>query len=67
MQLTDEQRAVLAHVVEHPNDWYQTAVASFGEEQARQMMEAKVARWKPDSLANKDKPGYKTRVEQKTI
>lgn len=62
MTMTAEQRAVLAHVVLDPDDWLAHAVATFGEERAAQMLQAKVGRWKPSHDEALAKPGYKTRA-----
>jgi hypothetical protein len=62
MELSIEDRAVLAHVVVSVDDWVAHALNTVGEE----AVTAKIARWKPEYLAVKDLPGYKTRVERET-
>ncbi len=46
--MTDQQRAVLAHVVVDPDAWLAHAVERFGEVRAAQMLEAKANRWQAD-------------------
>ncbi len=62
--MTNEQRAVLAHVVIDPDAWLAHAVATFGEEKAAEMLAEKVERWQPDYDAAVALPGYKTRAER---
>lgn len=58
--LSDEDRAVLAHVVTDPDAWAAHAEAAVGQAAVR----AKIARHRPAWLAAKDAPGYKTRAER---
>ena len=62
--LTEHQRAVLAHVVVSPEAWLAHVEAQFGVDQARAMLEAKVARWSDDFAAESAKPDYKTRAQR---
>jgi len=60
MELSTEDRAVLAHVVVDPDVWVAHALATVGEA----AVIAKIERWKPEYLAQKDLPGYKNRKER---
>lgn len=62
--LTDEQRAVLAHVVVDPDAWYAHAVACFGRDVAAKHLSAKTARWKPLYDKACKAGGYKSRSER---
>lgn len=62
--MTDNERAVLAHVVEDPDAWYAQAAAHFGEEKAKQFLAQKVARWAPEYVRERAKLGYKNRVQR---
>ena len=64
MELSKEDREVLAHVVVDPDAWLAHAVETFGEEQATVFLAQKVDRWNPEYLAQKDLPNYKTRIER---
>jgi hypothetical protein len=46
--LTDREHAVLAHVVIDPDAWVEHAGATFTAERAREVLDAKVARWTAD-------------------
>lgn len=62
MQLTDEERAVLAHMVIDPDAWITHALATVGEAAVR----AKIANRRPEYLAARVALGaaYKTRAER---
>jgi hypothetical protein len=64
--LTEEQRTVLNHVVMDADKWIQSAITNSGEEKAQVNLLAKVERWQPIYLAEKEKLGenYKTRAER---
>jgi hypothetical protein len=62
--MTNEQRAVLAHVVIDPDAWEAHAVSTFGPERAARATAEKVARWKPSYDRAKDSPDYKPRAER---
>lgn len=62
--MTDEQRAVLAHVVLDPDAWYAHAVSSFGQEKGREALKAKVARWQASYDRAKTLPDYLPRAER---
>lgn len=65
MEMTAEQRAVLAYMVEDPDEWFShNLAASPDEAEARRRLEAKVSRWKPAYEAAKAKAGYQTRAER---
>jgi len=63
MELTQEDKSVLAHVVIDPDAWVEHALATVGEQAVR----AKIERWKPDYLAKKDLSDYKNRAERDAI
>ena len=60
MELTQEDKAVLAHVVVDPGVWVEHALKTVGESAVL----AKIERWKPDYLTKKDLPDYKNRAER---
>ena len=62
--MTSEQRAVLAHVVIDPDQWYAHAVATFGEEKAARALAEKVTRWSAEYASASTLPGYKTRAQR---
>lgn len=64
--LTDEQRAVLAHIVIDPDAWLAHAVDTFGPDAGERFLAAKVAGATPDYLAARAALGadYRTRAER---
>ena len=60
MELTIEDKAILAHVVIDPDSWVTHAIATVGEE----AVTAKIGRYRDDYLAKKDELGYQTRAEK---
>lgn len=62
MVLTQEQRDVLAHIVENPQQWADHAENKFGLSKATEMLNAKVARWKPDYDSAISAGNYKNRA-----
>ena len=58
MELTQEERAILAHVVLDPDAWVAHALATVGED----AVWAKIERWRRYYEAEKEKPEYKNRV-----
>lgn len=60
MELTNEQRAILAHVVEDPDAWVDHAVKTVGEWAVLK----KIDRWKADYLTKSILPGYQTRAQR---
>ena len=64
MVITEEQRAVMAHVVVDPDAWIDHAVATFGEAMAAVFLENKVARHRAYYEEKSAAPGYKTRAER---
>jgi len=60
VELTLEGKAVLAHVVVDPDAWVEHALKTVGESAVK----AKIERWKPEYLAQKDLPDYKNRAER---
>lgn len=66
LNLSDENRAVLAHIVLDPDAWLAHAAETFGAEVAAEHLAAKVARWTKDYESAKAELGgeYKTRAER---
>lgn len=64
MQLTNEERAILAHVVVDVDAWVAHALSSFGQEAGEVAVRAKIESHRAAYLAAKDLPGYQTRAEQ---
>lgn len=60
MELTAEQRAILAHVLIDVDAWANNAVAKNGEDTVL----AKINRWREDYFAKKDLPNYMNRAER---
>jgi hypothetical protein len=60
MELSTEDRAILAHVVIDPDAWVAHAIETVGE----QAVTAKIEKYRADYLAQKDLAGYKTRAER---
>ena len=60
MELTIEDKAILAHVVSDPDAW----VAHALEHGGGVAVMAKIERWRDDYLSKKDLPGYMTRAER---
>lgn len=60
MNLSIEDKAILAHVVIDPDEWVSHALATVGE----QAVTAKIERYRVDYLTAKDLPGYQTRTER---
>lgn len=62
MELSIEDKAILAHVVIDPDAWVSHAIETIGE----WAVTAKIERWKPEYLKEKERLGkeYKTRAER---
>ena len=60
MELSVEDKAILAHVVIDPDAWVSHALETVGEP----AVTAKIERYRADYLAKKDLPGYQTRAER---
>ena len=60
MELTQEQVDILAHIVVNPDAWVAHALENGGE----QAVTAKIERWRPRYLVQKDLPDYKNRAER---
>jgi len=60
MNLSTEDRAILAHVVVDPDAWVTHALATVGEG----AVTAKIEKYRDDYMAKKDLPGYQTRAER---
>ena len=60
MEITNEDRAILNHVVIDADEWISHALATVGEWAVIE----KINRYRSDYLAQKDKPGYQTRAER---
>jgi len=59
MNLSIEDKAILAHVVIDADAWVKHALETLGE----WAVTAKIERWRPDYLAKKDLPGYQARAK----
>jgi len=59
--LTDEERAILAHVVIDPDAWAAHALVT---DPGGKALAAKIAKYRDDYLTKKDLPEYKTRAER---
>ena len=60
MELSIEDKAILAHVVIDPDAWASHALSTVGEG----AVAAKIEKYRADYLAKKDLPGYQTRAER---
>ena len=60
MELTQKDKAVLAHIVMDPDAWVAHALATVGE----WAVTTKIEKHRADYLAKKDLPGYQTRAER---
>ena len=60
MEISIEDKAILAHVVIDPDEWVAHALATVGE----QAVTAKIEKYRADYLLKKDLPGYQTRAER---
>jgi len=60
MNLSIEDKAILAHVVIDADAWAKHALETVGEWAVR----AKIEKYQADYLAKKDLPGYQTRAER---
>lgn len=60
MELSIEEKAILAHVVIDPDAWEAHALEHGGEP----AVTAKIDRWSADYLAKKDLPDYMNRAER---
>ena len=60
MELSIEDKAILAHVVIDPDAWVNHALATVGE----WAVTAKIEKYKADYRAKRDLPGYKTREQR---
>jgi hypothetical protein len=60
--LTNEQRAVLAHIVVDPDEWAAHALATVGQA----AIDAKVARWRPayEAALAAEGVAYQTRAQR---
>ena len=63
--LTENERAVLAHVVHRPVLWWKIASEATNLNMtAEEALAAKVAKYQPDYAAASGEPGYQTRLER---
>jgi hypothetical protein len=60
MELTQEQYAILEHVLVDPDAWIANAIATVGE----LAVIDKINKYRDDYLSQKDNPNYKTRAER---
>ena len=58
MKITEEERAIIGHVVVDPDAWIAHALKEVGE----WAVKAKIDKYRDDYLAKKDKPDYKNRA-----
>ena len=61
MELSIEDKAILAHVVIDADAWAKHALETVGEWAVR----AKIEKYQADYLAKKDLPGYQARAKMK--
>ena len=62
--LTENERAVLAHVVHQPDLWWKIASEANLHITAEEALAAKVAKYQPDYASASGDPGYQTRLER---
>ena len=62
--LTENERAVLAHVVHRPVLWWEIANEAKLSMTAEEALAAKVAKYQPDYASASGEPGYQTRLER---
>lgn len=69
VKLSQNQRAVMAHVVVDPDAWLANVVAVMGEAKAAAALANKVSRWEPEYLKAKTDEGemYQTRAEREVL
>jgi hypothetical protein len=60
MELTQEDRNILAHVILDTDAWVAHSLSTVGES----AVTAKIERWRTEYLAQKDLPGYMSRAER---
>ena len=60
--LTENETAVLAHVVHRPDLWWKIASEANLNMTAEEALAAKVANYQPDYAAASGEPGYQTRL-----
>lgn len=60
MELTTEDKAVLAHILVDPTSWVDHAVNTVGESAVRE----KIEKYKGSYFLEKDSVNYKTRAER---
>ena len=60
MKITDEERAIIGHVVVDPDAWVAHALKEVGE----WAVQAKIDKYRDDYLDKKDKSDYKNRAER---
>ena len=58
MKITEEEKAIIGHVVVDPDAWVAHALKEVGE----WAVQAKIDKYRDDYLSKKDKPDYKNRV-----
>ena len=60
--LTENETAVLAHVVHRPDLWWKIASEANLNMTAEEALAAKVEKYQPDYAAASGEPGYQTRL-----
>lgn len=63
MELSAEDKAILAHIVVNPNEWVEHALKIVGEK----AVIAKINKYRAEYLTQKDLPNYKTRAEREVL
>lgn len=61
--MTEEDKAILAHVVINPDEWVAHAIATVGE----QAITDKIIKYRESYLAEKDTLGYLTRKQREEL
>ena len=62
--LSKDERDVMAFMVVDPDAWYDHAVETFGEEEARKFLAEKIRNHQAEYNVAKAKPNYKNRVKR---
>lgn len=61
--MTNEDKAILAHVVINPDEWITHAIATVG----KQAITDKINKYRESYLAEKDTTGYLTRKQREDL
>jgi oligoendopeptidase F len=65
--MNDEERNILAYILENPDQWYQNVLTQYGEEVATTILNKKVEKYR--TLYNQAilDPNYMTRLERENL